>query len=364
MKPIRIFNNNLTLLAELDNYENMIVNRKFYSYGKLELNININKQNTEYLQKGNIIMVGNDKNKIYIIKQIKINLDQQGKGTETLNVLANYMSSLFLNRICIPKALSEFDAVTDKSETVIKHYIENNITNATDTDRNISILNLLADQARGTTIAWSARYTNLMTELNKISIFDDVGIECSLNYATKEIDIDVLPVVDHTSTSLNPVIFSYEYGNIETQEYINSDIDYKNVAIVGGNGEGASRLIEEVGTDTDLNRVEIFVDARDLSTGLFEYGKQLLSETPLIETLEGQILKSGPFEYEVDFDLGSKVTIQNKKWDVELDSIISEITESYEVSGFKLECVFGNSVVELGDKINKKFSDLSKTVTI
>ncbi len=162
----------------------------------------------------------------------------------------------------------------------------------------------------------------------------------------------------------NPVIFSPDFDNIEAQEYIDSEIGYKNFAYVGGQGEGEMRTIEQVGTSTGLDRREMFIDARDLDdqSTLIDRGVQKLQELDMIESLEANILTYGPFIYEKDWDLGDIVTIQNKKWNVTLDARVTEIREVYESSlpgNFKLEVTFGNSSPTLIDKVKQELSQIS-----
>ena len=59
-------------------------------------------------------------------------------------------------------------------------------------------------------------------------------------------------------------------------------------------------------------------------------GLQYLSETPMINTLESEILTYGSFEYEKDWDLGDIVTVQNNAWGIAMDARITEVTEIYE----------------------------------
>ena len=62
-----------------------------------------------------------------------------------------------------------------------------------------------------------------------------------------------------------PVIFSPEFDNIRSQEFIDSLVGFGNYAIVAGRDEGANREIMMLGSDaTGLDRHVIFVDARDV----------------------------------------------------------------------------------------------------
>lgn len=66
---------------------------------------------------------------------------------------------------------------------------------------------------------------------------------------------------------LNPnARYSLEYGNLSDVKYSFSDIEYYNVALVAGQGEGDNRVRVYAGdtTATGTDRIELYVDARDL----------------------------------------------------------------------------------------------------
>ena len=66
--------------------------------------------------------------------------------------------------------------------------------------------------------------------------------------------------------SINPpVIFSPQFESLKSLQYTQSELNYKNVAIVAGQGEGIERRVIEVGDFSAFNRHEIFIDARDVA---------------------------------------------------------------------------------------------------
>lgn len=142
---------------------------------------------------------------------------------------------------------------------------------------------------------------------------------------------------------------------------MDSLIDYGNYAIVAGQGEGVNREILMMGSEASgFDKSVIFVDARDEegATDLPARGAAKLKEHERITSIEAEILTSGPFEYQKDWDLGDIVTVQNKEWNVEVDTRITEVTEIYEASGFKLNVVFGDGPLTLGEKIKREIKDI------
>lgn len=363
MKPIRIIDKDFNLLAEIDDYESLFFVRKFHIYGEFELRMNRHKNNTDKLQKGNIIFL--DKRKAGIIKHREIAFDEGGKASESWIVKGYTLEHIFTQRITKPPAGVIYDEINSNAETVIKHYVENNVTNPLDLNRKIDVAELAINQNRGKSIDWKSRYKNLAEELEKISINSGIGLKMELDISNLKLIFDVYEGRDLTvSQSTNPpVIFSYDYDNVKTQHYIDSDIGYKNYGYIGGKGEGTERTIVEVGNITGIDRIETFIDARDSDTNLQQRGEQKLDEFQTVRTLEGKVLTYGPFIYEKDWDLGDIVTIQNKDWGVTMDARIIEVKEIYESSNIGLEVTFGNKVPTLIDKINQQFSQMSNEIT-
>ena len=56
-------------------------------------------------------------------------------------------------------------------------------------------------------------------------------------------------------------------------------------------------------------------------------------------TFDNEILTQSNLVYE-DYNLGDLVTAINSKWKVVLDSRITEVTEIYEVGGYRINAVF------------------------
>ncbi|MBH0166286.1 discoidin domain-containing protein [Fictibacillus sp. 7GRE50] len=101
---------------------------------------------------------------------------------------------------------------------------------------------------------------------------------------------------------------------------------------------------------------------QDIESDLTIRGQQKLTEYEQEVYLEGQILTSSPFKYEIDYDLGDIVTIQNKDWNITQNSRITEIKEIYEVSGFQLEATFGVSRPTFIDKVKQEIGQAAAEI--
>ena len=65
-------------------------------------------------------------------------------------------------------------------------------------------------------------------------------------------------------------------------------------------------------------------------------------------------LASNNLIYRVDFDLGDKVSIINKKWGLMLNERIVSITETYDIEGLKIDIEIGSNIPTLVEKIKRK----------
>lgn len=365
MKPIRIIDRDFNLLSEIDDYESLLWTRRWYRPGEFELCINLNKQNTRTLQKENIVLFGE---KAGIIRHREISLDENGKGGETLVIKGSSLSSLIGRRITLPPEGEAYDVINSNAENIIKHYVDVNCINPIDINRKISGLIIAANQNRGINLKYQSRLKQLDEELEKISQISGLGWDVLPDIKNKLFVFDISEGKDLTSnqTINNPVMFSIDFDNIKSQSFIDSDLNYRNQAYIGGQGEGVGRSIVEVGEELQgLDRYEVFIDARDIENDadLPNRGQQKLLEMLKLRSFESEILTKGTFEYEKDWNLGDIVTVQNRKWGITMEARVTEIKEIYEPNGFKLEATFGNTIPTLIDKIKSEIQVISPELT-
>ena len=408
---ITIMTPDIERLGEIANYESLIVNPSWHGVGKLELRINRHKLYSETLQKGNIIVVGNDTRKAFVIVHRAIELDDNGKVSENWHIIAHALKGVVGRRLTMPPAHTAYDSKSGSTESVMKHYVERNAVNPVDGSRKIPQLVIAPDLKRGTQIDWQSRFKNLAEEVADISLMSGIGWDVHVDYDTQQWVFDVYEGRDLTTSqdTLSPVIFSATFGNIQNMSYSDSDMNFRNVAIVAGQGEGVDRRVIEVGQASGLERYETFVDARDVSeeteddepvprplpdiiADLNNRGNQKLAEMGQEVYLEAQILTpaknveitrqtafltqfqiheyadvkevwASSFVYEEDWYMGDIVTLQENDWGVTLDARITEVTEIYEPEGFRLEAVFGQNRPTLHQKIKQELSGMKTEMT-
>ncbi|MFD3260833.1 siphovirus ReqiPepy6 Gp37-like family protein [Paenibacillus lentus] len=357
---VRILDTDFNLKGEIDDYESLQFTRRFYRPGEFELHIALGKQSVDQLLLDRVICINNQPHKSGIITHTEIM--QTDQGVETLMVRGSTLGGVFDRRLTVSDT---YDRVRGAAETVMKHYVNNHIVHGIYAERRIPFFILAPDQGRGKVTPWQTRYEQLSDVIQEIAEFCDIGWGVSLDFSNKKWVFDVLPGRDLTTaqSALPPVIFSHEYDNIQSQQYVDSYIQYKNVGYSGGPVEDEDRLIQIVGNRASgLARREVFLDcssAEDL-VELVELGEQKLSEFKRIQTFNGMILNTGSFVYEQDWDLGDRVTLQNLKWGLTMDSRITEIKEIYEPAS-TLEIALGNEIPTITKFVKQLQSNVKRS---
>lgn len=129
----------------------------------------------------------------------------------------------------------------------------------------------------------------------------------------------------YAQNDVYPVVFSPEYDNLLSSTYTFDLGNYKNAALIGGEGEGVNQRYSTIGEAAGLERYEMYVDGSGVSSNgeiitletymqmLDVYGKQELAEKSHLENCAGAIQPTGMYEINRDFFLGDIVKMKNEK---------------------------------------------------
>lgn len=324
-----------TLLGLIDQYNTLKYSRSFYKAGAFTMEINVNTQNALLIEKGRLLLPDEytgELSQIYIIESIEYTLDEAGKENEVLAVSGRSLGGMFEERIALPPGGSAYDSQSGPAETVMKYYVDQNAGPSAAAARQIPNLEIAADLARGDTVYYAARYQQIAQILNEIALKAGYGWEITYNSTTNKYSFDVIPPVDNTEGSSDPVYFDVAFETIIKNRILSSQLDKKTYAYIGGEGEGTGRTIEETylsaSEPTGLDRKELFVDAGNISSSddLAARGEYELLQTEEEDIIELDYNTVGPFNYLDDFDMGSIVTVRNQSWAYQADVKIIGVT--------------------------------------
>lgn len=138
------------------------------------------------------------------------------------------------------------------------------------------------------------------------------------------------------------VIFSPQFDNVINSNYIDNVSEMKNVTLVSGEGEGTSRKSIIIGDKEDLDRRELFTDARDMQSDEYGTGTRYIEalkirgtnklvENSRITSYEGKVESTRQFVYGVDFFMGDIIQMVNE-YGIEGNARVIEwvLSESYQ----------------------------------
>lgn len=383
MINLRIIDMNFNLIDEITLFESLQITTNYSGVGELDLKIN------RYILGANELLVDriiftHIKNP-FVISHREIELDENGKETENWTIKALSLKSWLSKRIILPPEHTANQNKSGAAEMVMKHYVNISAVNPIDNKRKIPNLIIAPDLRRGETISRSARFDTLFDELTTISELTGVGWTIYLDVKSKKFVFEIIVGKDLSSSQkiMPPVTFSPEFGTIESLEFTESKLDYKNMGYIAGQGEGIERRIITMNENIiGHERYELYVDARDVSetiedsedvtnneneesnsrprpeveiiADLKQRGNEKLAEHEQILFFGGQILTSQNIQYERDWNCGDIVTLQHKEWGISLDSRVTIVKEIHEAGNpMKIEVVFDKDRPTLIDKLRR-----------
>ena len=139
--------------------------------------------------------------------------------------------------------------------------------------------------------------------------------------------------------------------DILSSSYYTNDQDVKTLAYVAGEGEGTARKTAVVGAESGLNRYEMYLDARDVSTNegeiseseykevLSRRGLEKLNEALPVEAFDSEVDPNVTYKYKEDYDICDVVTVVNE-YGIKAKSRIIEIIECFDNTGYSVVPTF------------------------
>lgn len=372
MQPIRIFDDQLNWLGELDAYQYLLYHRKWRKSDHFSMVMNKNLVGSSLLQIGNIISFTKDgKERTGRIEEKQIPLDDSGKISENMVVSGRSYTGIFQERLSLHNTTTGtgYDTQQGNAETVMKHYVNVNCINPSNVNRTVPRLQNGSNQNRGITVQTRARFQTVEEVLESLSIASGLGWSDSLDLGNGQFSFDVYEGrnLSPSQTTLPPVIFSPDFDNVKMLNFKESLLDSKNTIVVAGQGSGATRTIQTVfeTEPSGLDRRELFVDARDLETTdeLIQRGNERLNELKGEIVFEIENLPYNTFKYGVDFDLGDIVHV-NYPDIASMDSRIIEVVEETTPQGESFKLVFGKEWGDLITFIKRNQRNLSVGVRV
>lgn len=341
MRVIVIEPNNLNIIGDLDQYSYLLWETYYQSPGKFQISCAKGARGSDLLQVGNIVMAIDElRARVGIIGYEDLTLDEE--GNERWNKQGYDLSGLLAYRVAINKILDGatggYDEQTNNAESLMRYYVNVEAINPTDTRRKIPFLTLGNNLNRGEILTYRARLQTLEEIIREIGLVSGLGYQIRLDLENKLFIFEALQGEDKS----NVVKLSPNLGNVKSIEYMYDEMTSRNVAIVGGEGEGASRyfVVQEEDVSSSIRR-EVFVSANDLPDNqLIQKGKETLEEMAEKMTLSCEFIPHGPFELGTDFNLGDFIQVSYPNV-AEAIVRVAGIVEEWTREGKRMSLVLG-----------------------
>lgn len=375
---------NRTRIDIIRTYNYVEYKDEFTGQGSFRILIPITEHTIIFLTYGNYILF--DEGVVGVIKGIK---DTEDEATQI--EVYGYLTNHILSYRSFLKTTKYYDTIPNILRAIVNELF---ITNE-QIVRNIDFIKLSEDPKYipqlEDKIAVQNTGDNSLDVMQEMVIPYGMGFELypvikNFNEATGQysnldrLEYRVLKPTDRTIGNPEgniPVVFSFDLDNLSNLEYEEDGRDYNTVAIVASEGTGQERKIIEVGEleQTGIDRIELYVDARDIQTEttlddgttqtitneelenlMKQRGIEKLSEHKRFVSFNGSVITGNmSYEYKKDFFKGDYVSVYNTKLNLIVNLQITAVmkTISNGVEYFDIDFGYDRMVM-------KKISDRRK----
>ncbi|MDZ5711668.1 siphovirus ReqiPepy6 Gp37-like family protein [Jeotgalibacillus haloalkalitolerans] len=344
------------------NYTSIQFEESMNEPGHLEIHVNASIEGAEELQKGRLVIIDGDLNKCGLITD----LGKDDEDQDMIIVKGHELKIITRQRTTIPPEGADYTVYNGTVEWVMRKVMLDHFIQPEDPARLFPFLQLgiFKDAGPKTRVQQTNKPVNeVLTEISKIH---DIGWRITPDLEAVQYLFQVFSGTDRS----DEVLFEDEYGidNILSASYTDTMEDYKNVAYVYGEGEGAVRKRVLIGNATGWNRHELTIDARDLQSEeeelteaqylsiLQSRGYERLAEHQMQEFLSIKTLantEGAPFQYGRDFYLGDIVMIQLNRWGLAKKDRVTSVLHVWEDIGYRQDIMFGAEKPNVIKKIKR-----------
>ena len=382
MGEVYLLDSELNKKYIIDTYSSIIWTPRYNTLGDCELVISASCENFKKIKECKYI-IRDDDEMACEIKKVELKTDEE--NGDQLIITGTDVKDILNQRIVMNQ--TNFNGLV---EDYIRTLINDAIINPKDSNRKIA--NFILDDKVGFTekIREQVTYDYVGDKIQKLCKQYNWGYKVIIK--NKNFIFSLYKGKDRS----NYVKFSQDFDNIATTDYLKDDSNIKNFTVIAGEGEGAERSKVTVGESIGIDRKELYIDARDISSsidytellssypngnektigGVLYYqvnGKSIaiitknekgeVSEVKLcndvyMESLkstgyermaqyksnisfEGEIIVGVNYVYKKDYNLGDIISIENK-YGIFMKTRIVEVIENQDDKGYTIEPTFEN----------------------
>ena len=366
---VEIRDESTSLLGIIDTADSVIWHSVYFGVGDFEIYVKVSPDVVELLQVGRLVTRPDDL-EVGIIEKINI-ADDPNKGT-MLTAEGRFAKSILERRLIynLSGTVNTPTILRGNVEAEVRRVVkENAIDCAFDSRRNIPLLalgdlaelpHIIVDE-NGTAAAKQVSYQNLLTYTDELLQEYGLAATVILDEDAGKLRYVIYAGIDRSwdnAAGNDPIIFGKDYDNLTSGKYGYDATTEKNVALIGGAGEGVERFYSLVaGEHAGLQRRELWVDASSLNRTYkddddveqtytdSEYtamlnaeGKQQLNTHTAAETFDAPFdIQNSRWQYNRDFALGDIITTQNEDIGKFANVRLREVLEVQDENGYSIE---------------------------
>lgn len=353
----------LKVIGILDTAQSVIWHSVYYGVGDFEIFISL-QDALSVLADARYITRPNN-NEVGIIESVLIADDIESGKMATIK--GRFAKSILDRRI-----IYKLSGTSNKA-TILRGNVETNVRNLVSENaiasRSLDVLELgavagiskiIVDE-NGAAAQKQVSYENLLDYTEEV--LKEYKIASTVKLNGNKLQYTVYEGADRSADNTDgnqPIVFSKEFDNLVSSEYTYDAMQEKNVALIGGEGEGIDRFCVLLGSQSGLARKEVFIDAdsikktykdendveqtysdEDYTAMLKAHGHQVIGAMTVSEDFNGTIdITNGNWRYGVDVFLGDIVTVQDNDIGVYKNVRLGEVTEYQDRDGYAVEAVY------------------------
>lgn len=377
IERLNVLNSNRVLPSTknvISNFSSIIWNTEYYGTGDFKMTLPVTEESINiFTDNDNQYISRSDDENIGVIENIKI---KRSCAEPSIEVSGRFAKSLLDRRIVgnagtiVNTGKEYYEAIVlpirggSRLDQNIRYLVANAIVleEAVESPRRIPFIKLGPDP-RITDITLTSKVQATGSELldftDSLLAEYGLGAKLVLDPTTKNFLYVIYRGLDRTlgnSDNNKEIVFSPKLSNFINTEKVSNITGYKNVAVVGGQGEGSDRFYsvikwENPDTVRSVDRREVFIDARDISKTyidsggteheysdsdykemLVERGNNRLKEMIVEESFSGEVSPSmTSYIYKQDYNVGDIVSVTDEDGRYFIARVLS-VTESQDSS--------------------------------
>lgn len=370
---VEIKNADRETIGIIDTAKSIIWHSLYNGVGDFEIYIQATAQNISLLQVGYYVTRQNN-DEIGIIDAVYITFTIQ--DGYMLTATGRFAKSLLERRLIykLSDTVNTPTILRGNVEIAVRQLVQDNAINCTfDSRRNIPVLGLAALKgfpyiivdSDGDPAQKQVSYQNLLEYTDGVLYEYGLSAKVIFNSGNKKLLYSVYEGADRftgNTAGNEAIVFSVDYDNLNSSEYLYNVQPYKNAALIGGAGEGLERFYTLLTSGASgLTLREMFVNASAVNRKykdehdeeqtytnaeyramLNQKGQEQLQQHIITETFTGEINATfGLWQYGRDYFLGDIVTVQDNKIGKYVNVRITEATEVQDENGYTVNIVFG-----------------------